>query len=446
MREITRIPISNLLIDIKNPRLPDIQASQTEAIRAVASQQKGKLLALANDIIEYGTDPSTFPIVTSIEKGSDYYIVVEGNRRIAVLKILENPDVLIGAVDKTIYQSFVEISKEYQKEPIKIVPCVILDEEEDINHWLEIRHTGENKGAGVVKWGSAETARFRQRSGNKEFHLQVLEFLENRGDIKAHDRKKVPVTSLKRLLTTPYVRAKLGIDLRDGEIVSRFSDNQVAKGLKRIVKDLVTGDVPVKKIYTKEDRIKYIDNITTEDLPDTSRPKSTSHVLGTQPTSQEPLSTDEPKSTPKVIPSGKQRINLIPRDFAITIHEKRINEIHHELRKLDIEEFSNAVSVLFRVFLEVSIDVYIGKHHLATKDTDNMPKKLQDVATHLKFTAKINEQQEKYIKHFAQKNNFLVSTLTTLHQYVHNPYFSPEPTDLRATWDSLEFFVTAIWK
>lgn len=446
MRNIVSIPVSNLLVDVNNPRLADIQSTQTEAIRAIASQQKGKLLALANDIIAYGTDPSTLPVVAPFERGSEYYVVLEGNRRVAVLKILENPDIVIGTVDNKLYQAFVELSKEYQKEPIKILPCVILDEDEDITHWVELRHTGQNKGAGVVNWGGAETARFRQRSGNKEFHMQVLDFLESRGDIKSHERKKVPVTSLKRLLTTPYVRTKLGIDLKDGEIVTRFNDNQVAKGLKRVVSDLATGAVPVKKIYTKEDRIKYIDNITAEDLPDISRPKTTDHVLGKQSDAQEIVPTDEVKPETKIIPSGKQRRNLIRQDFVIAINQPRINDIYHELRKLDIEEFSNAVSVLFRVFIELSVDLYIDRNHLYATEKDSMAKKMQGVATHLKVTGKINDQQVKYINLITQKNNFLATTLTTMHQYVHNPYFSPQPSDLRAVWDSLEFYITAIWK
>ena len=177
MRDIVRIPVSNLLVDVNNPRLADIKSTQTEAIRAIASQQKGKLLALANDIIAYGTDPSTLPIIVPFEKGSEHYVVLEGNRRVAVLKILENPDIVAGAVDNKLYQALIELSKQYQKEPIKTLPCVILDEDEDVTHWVELRHTGQNKGAGVVNWGGAETARFRQRSGNKEFHMQVLDFL-----------------------------------------------------------------------------------------------------------------------------------------------------------------------------------------------------------------------------------------------------------------------------
>ncbi|RIK29009.1 MAG: hypothetical protein DCC56_14190 [Anaerolineae bacterium] len=446
MREITRIPVSNLLFDINNPRLHDIQANQTETIRAIASQQKGKLLELAKDIVEYGTDPSNVPIVRPVERGSEYYIVPEGNRRIAAIKILENTDLIIGAVDAKLHRAFVELSKDFQKEPIKIVTCVILDEEEDINHWIQLRHTGENKGAGVVKWGSAETARFKQRSGSKEIHIQVLEFLESRGDIKSNERRKVPITSLQRLLTSPYVRTKLGIDLRDGEIVTRYSDNQVAKGLKRVVRDLATGAVPVKKIYTKEDKIQYIDNITSEDLPNTSRPRSTFHILGTQPSTDEPSVEDESKSPSKIVPSGKQRSNLIPRDYAISISQSKVNDIYHELRKLDIEEFTNAVSVLLRVFLELSLDVYVDKHHIASSDNMTLAKKIREVAAHLKVTGKINEQHVKSISHVIQKDNLLASTLTTLHQYVHNPYFSPGPSDLRATWNSLEFFITAMWK
>jgi hypothetical protein len=243
------------------------------------------------------------------------------------------------------------------------------------------------------------------------------------------------------------VRTKLGIDLKDGIIVTRFNDNQVAKGLKRVVKDLASGKVPVKKIYTKEDKIKYIDNITTEDLPDISRPKSTDHVLGNQPTTDEPSIAIGIKPESKSIPSGKHRINLIPQSYKISINnEPKINEIYHELRKLDIEEFSHAVSVLFRVFIELSVDVYIHKNHLSPSDMDTMAKKMQSVATHLKVTGKIVEQQVKTINHITQKNNFLATTLTTMHQYVHNPYISPQPSDLRATWDNLEFYITAIWK
>ena len=118
MREIARIPISNLLVDTNNPRLADIQSNQTETIRAIASQQKSKLLTLANDIIEYGMDPSTLPVVTPLEQDSEHYVVYEGNRRIVALKILENPDIVQGAIDNKLFETFVELNKEYQKEPI----------------------------------------------------------------------------------------------------------------------------------------------------------------------------------------------------------------------------------------------------------------------------------------------------------------------------------------
>jgi hypothetical protein len=116
------------------------------------------------------------------------------------------------------------------------------------------------------------------------------------------------------------------------------------------------------------------------------------------------------------------------------------------LRKLDLEDYTNAVSVLFRVFIELNVDIFIDKHHLSITDNDSLGKKLSQVATFLRSTGKINDQQVRAIQLIAQKGSFLATSITTLHQYVHNPYSSPSPSDLRATWDSIEFLITAIWQ
>ena len=54
MSEIIFIPISSLLLDAENPRLPQPNVSQRAALRALATQQHRKLVALAKDIFQHG--------------------------------------------------------------------------------------------------------------------------------------------------------------------------------------------------------------------------------------------------------------------------------------------------------------------------------------------------------------------------------------------------------
>ncbi|MBK8279612.1 MAG: hypothetical protein IPK94_05600 [Saprospiraceae bacterium] len=44
----------------------------------------------------------------------------------------------------------------------------------------------------------------------------------------------------------------------------------------------------------------------------------------------------------------------------------KVNAIYHELLKLDVTKFTNAAGVLFRVFVELSVDSYIEEHKLAS--------------------------------------------------------------------------------
>jgi len=324
MAKVESIPLDNLLIDTDNPRLEGSLQDQRAAICAVAVNQGPKLAVLAKDIVEHGLNPLDSPLVTQFEEDSHYFVVLEGNRRVAALKILEDPGLISGVVEDTIVSRFRKLSTQY-KDPIKEMQCVIVAERADATHWIELRHTGENDGAGIVRWGGKETARFRQRSGQKEPHLQVLDFLEGRGDVSKETCQSVPVTSMKRLLTNPYVRTKLGIDLVSGAVVTRVEDdNEVAKGLKRVVEDLASGNVRVKDIYTRDDRIKYIDSLPPEDLPDTSNLVSEFRHLESPPTSQ---AQEQPSRTRKIASSSKERSMLVPRGPALSIDQPRINAI-----------------------------------------------------------------------------------------------------------------------
>jgi hypothetical protein len=107
---------------------------------------------------------------------ADWKTWPEGNRRLVALKALENPDSLVGAVDNDVLNQLRDLSRTYQTAPIKSVLCYCVKDRDEARPWIELRHTGENEGAGIVRWGSDESSRFRARNGQEEIHTIALNF------------------------------------------------------------------------------------------------------------------------------------------------------------------------------------------------------------------------------------------------------------------------------
>ncbi len=444
MPDTMQILLSDLLIDAENPRLPNPSQGQREVLRALAEDQGKKLQSLAEDILEVGgLDPTSLPIVMPLHDDPNRYVVLEGNRRLAALRILENPDILIGAdIPRSMLNALRRLSKEYHEtDPIEYVTCFVVETREQARHWIELRHTGENLGVGVVPWSSDEAARFKARGKTPAPHIQVLDFLENRGDLSADERRGFPTTSLQRLVRTRVIQDKTGIEIRDGQLMLRADADAVAKAWLHIVKDLASGRIKTRDIYKLADRARY-----AEDLPSDIVVTPVGERGHGVPVSDTLSPSPRTKRRSRTRVAGP-RAKLIPRDCVLNVTDARCRQIEAELRKLKIEEFPNAVSVLFRVFTELSTDDYITRLDLpASKDSHaTLARKLKDAADSLVKSKKLTRQQATPVRHAANKGSFLNPSTTLMNQYVHNKHVFPAPSDLRAHWDSLQPFFIAIW-
>ena len=139
--------------------------------------QNEKLVNLARDIVESGINPSDLTIVTPDHADSDNYIVLEGNRRVAAIKLLVDPKLTDIEKKSPITKSIKELSQNLQKSQFEMLRCVVFDRR-DATHWIELKHTGENKGVGIVGWDSESVARFRHGLGKPSMALQVVEFVK----------------------------------------------------------------------------------------------------------------------------------------------------------------------------------------------------------------------------------------------------------------------------
>jgi hypothetical protein len=433
MAEVISIPPSSLLIDAENPRLPQPNTGQREALRALADHQQRKILALARDIVLYGLNPTDLPIVMATNDDLKRYVVLEGNRRLSALKGLENPDSLVGTIDGAALKELRTLSKQYHQVPIDSVQCVVVKTRDEARHWIELRHTGLNEGAGIWTWGSDEVGRFRFRIGEEEIHTQALNLLEKLGELTPEERRAVPASSLKRLLNTPEVRQKCGIDWREGKLLLLAKPQPIAKAILYIVNALVSGRTKTKDIYNKAHRLDFANSLPANVVVEPTLKGGKAAFGKTRKT---------PAAKPKL---PRVREHLIPSDCTLSVSDVRISQIETELRMLSLETYTNAVSVLFRVFLELSVDAYIVAKTLGNLEPQSLSAKMKAVVEDMLAKQKLTTQQAVPVRRAMQKDSFLAPSLTMMHKYLHNHCMFPAPSDLRQHWNSLQPFIVAIW-
>ncbi|PSH61704.1 hypothetical protein CU102_26690 [Phyllobacterium brassicacearum] len=140
------------------------------------------------------------------------------------------------------------------------------------------------------------------------------------------------------------------------------------------------------------------------------------------------------------------RKNLIPRfDYGVAWTSKlqRQHAIWNELQfDLELKRHPNAIAVLLRVLIELSVDNYIDQHRLATvRPNDKLGSRIIKAAEDLRTRGKITEKYLGEIRKLQHQDTF-VST-DTLNRLIHSQSFTPSADYLKAMWDTLSGLVVS---
>lgn len=445
--EIVDIAVADLLLDPGNPRFKDEPRSQQEAASDLAEKHGDQVLELADDIVEYGLDPTTLPAVVASSDTRKRYRVLEGNRRLLAVKALDTPALISGVLTPTASRTLTSLSKRYAKDPVSSIHCALFKTEQEALHWIWIRHTSGNGGTGLVTWGAEEKDRFQARhTGKLKPAGQVIEFVEAHGTLSAAaqaSQQRIH-TNVERMLETTAVRETLGIDIIDGDVVSYYPLEEIVKGLTRIVDDLKTKTVTVTDIYHAKQRKEYVGRFSRSYLPKKRAVLDQPVILsdltaGTKPRKVKPRPKPKPKkpSRTTVIPAGG--LNVAP---------PRINSIYNELLTINTEQYPNACSVLLRVFVELSVDHLLEDQQLMTAQemrNKSLRKRLKTAAQHFAKSGIIPAKLQKAVDAIADGHSVFAPGVPTFNQYVHNQYVFPKPSELYAAWDELSPFMEKLW-
>lgn len=234
-------------------------------------------------------------------------------------------------------------------------------------------------------------------------------------------------------------------------MTSDIKKEVVTKALVDIVTDMLNPDFKVSEIYNKEDRKKYMKSRFGEQgYPNTVDNKTAKWDLveSSVPQEREP---EQPKK--KIAPATiKQRASLIPKSFKLPILQPRLAAMFKELTQLPVKSCPNTAAIILRVFLEMSVDVYIEtfdmvKEGYITSSSTRQPlkSKVEDVIAHLKQAKAVNRDITKGIEMAINNENSPLST-ESLNSYVHNYRVSPIADNLITEWDNIQPFFESLWQ
>ena len=450
---LQEVPLASLRFDLQNPRL-EKQTTQRDALEALIREQGEKVVNLAEDILGKGTDPSSLPIVTPEPDEPDTYVVLEGNRRLSALRVLDNPDRASNVLPAPTLKRLRELAKDFAEAPIAAVTCVVFEDREAADHWILLKHRGEQKGRGVVPWDTVEAARFEERRGQASRNaaaIAAVDLVRKSGKLDAETLArlgKVPITTVQRLLQDPDVRELLGIELRDGRLWSTLPESEVLKGLTRIIADAARGKLPVSRVDKKEDRRKYMEEFSARDLPSPKAARGEAREIAREPseaTAQAPGDASGKTAKSRSVPSTQSRPTTIPRSTVLAVKgHRKANDIYRELKQLDVRKTPIAAGVLLRVFLELTLDHYLET--VVGKKVKEFREKITTVADYLEEQKIMGKKALTGLRLAADEERVLAVSLTTLHQYVHSKELAPSADNLRSAWNQLESFFMVIWK
>src|SRR5260370_16801491 len=453
------LAVTCLSLDPRNPRMPE--AGDTPSQREIVAElvEHDNVYELARDITDHGYYPTE--VLVAVEEDSQT-VVVEGNRRLAAVKCLISPEL----APHSFVNRFSALRQRISPEAIRKIRVLLAPSREAAAPLIINRHTKK----GVQGWEPAQQAKYIALlvSGDVPLEDQAKQFGLTPGQISGalhtHTLHQIPsnlplpyvllsqvrnprsfsTSTLDRLISSPKVMEFLGAEFdENGEIIGKIQVKEFTKGYARIISDIAQGNINSRALNTTTQIKQYISGLG-KDAPNRSRKGSfTSATILGVPEKRQPA-----KAVSKPSRARRRSASLVPMGFQCKLANHRINEIFKETKKLRVDGLENAVAVLFRIFVELSLSNYLEKSGkikpiLEKARKEGKPRSwsptfrqmlramLQDPDVELTPSAlkALNR---------AADNDAHALSLDSLDQFVHNRLEGPSERELRRFWDQFQ--------
>ena len=441
---IEPLPITELFLDQHNIRTPLSEQDQNALIRDMFANESA--FELVKSIVQNGLFPDEFPIGI---KENGKIIIIEGNRRLAALKALNEPDIVPSWQHKI---------RSIDPPKVTSIRVTIAPDRTSALKHIANKHTVDYR----RPWKPLRQAYFYQSQldNGKTIEEIIDEYPEHNVprfikmlqmhrlaksiDIndslkaKVYDERIFPITNLERFYNDKNVGEFLGIEFDDyGNLHGKIDSREFEKGYKKIVEDIAIGEIDSRKYNSIAERKEYLEALPPKYTPDKSR-RGSFGVEDFQPQEPPQKSSEEKRKLSKRTPTGL----FFQSDIPFNLPSTSLRLMYNELRDIPVEKFPNAAHDLLRSFLECTLVNYLK----ATKEYNSLQKspqhnpKLGEMLSFITSDQCSSFTDSNLIQVVNQiKTNWSESySLERMNMINHNEHWNSTEKDVRVAWAKIE--------
>lgn len=449
------IALSRLRLDTSNYRHGDMgSVSEVKIVNAILKESKSqrRYKALINKFNEEGFTLSELPIVQPIP-GSRQYKVLEGNRRVSILRLIHGHISLENINLSSHFKKLLSSFQDNFKETTRKIRCEVYPPtKEGIRAaFQEIARIHSGGDAARDDWASIAKAR-QERNFGIARHYE-LDLFERFCDCYPCDGKYAEALEDWRLSfkldqldeATKYLSKLYGLGTNGAKFLSEQYET-LPKSFRSRLENVICA--------IGNDETQYVRDIRDKEFwekHDFSTPREDElqqfRVLLNESKTTSPVETDvsgSGKDTTTAMPDKETEGKTPPRPKSIpgsdtykgivkqlnTIHftnerYRKLQTLHKELVTLAKYNLPNAFATVLRSFLDIASAIYCGHHNCFKNDKRLLKNRITDAIDHIKNDApgwKDGEQAKKLLDNartYLTQDTLL--SIRQLHEIVHNP-------------------------
>lgn len=373
------IKIGSLRFDSKNTRIPPDRRTEDQRMLLHALLEHEDVAGLASSISKLGLFPNERLVVVPSGRR---FIVLEGNRRLAAIKLLLSPEL---APTNGQVKYFRRLSAKTDLAALGKIDVAIVQSRIAAAPIIAALHIGAAK----KRWSSLQQARFYRELVDEgqspaeiaEEHgvtlgqvngflraeklYRVAMSLDYEKDIRQKiEDSKFPLTTLERFLESTIGRKFLGIELDEEQgFKGVVHPDRFKAVLAKVAEDIAKNEKPgmTRRINDEKGFRKYISEVEPTLLKTRVRGNFNSDsLLGDEQVKPEEKEKADKKTESKVRPP-KPSPSIVPRWFTCDSRKDRVRAVFRELQKMKIVDQRNSSGVMLRVLLDIALWNFLKK-------------------------------------------------------------------------------------